>query len=119
MAEFNFKVGRSADVLSVQFYVNVISDVKNKISNRRRNRDFTATEMVVPVGLETEKDLVDECRRAPVLSLLSLLSSIQVWMSERQVSRRGKDFELSTVRKRLRLNRLTLNQVRKRFCVED
>ena len=27
--------------------------------------------------------------------------------------------ELSIVRKRLRLNRVTLNEVRKRFCVED
>ena len=45
-------------------------------------------EMVV--GLETEKDLEDERRRrASVLSLLSLslFSSIQVLMSDRQVSR--------------------------------
>ena len=42
------------------------------------------------VGLQTEKDLEDECRRrASVLSLLSLslFSSIQVLMSDRQVSR--------------------------------
>ena len=42
------------------------------------------------VGLETEKDLEDERRRrASVLSLLSpsLFSSIQIWMSDRQVSR--------------------------------
>ena len=83
-----FRVGRSADVLYVQFYAHVTFDVKTKISGRRRKRDFTATEMVV--GLETEKDLEDERRRrASVLSLLSLslFSSIQVWMSERQVSR--------------------------------
>ena len=65
-----FRVGRSADVLYVQFYAQVTFDVKTKISGRRRKRDFTATEMVV--GLETEKDLEDERRRrASVLSLLS------------------------------------------------
>ena len=81
------------------------------------------------VVLPTEKDLEDERRRrASVLSLLSLrvFSSIQVWMSDRQVSRediadwwKDRDLELSIVRERLRLNRVTLNQVRKRFCVED
>ena len=47
-------------------------------------------------------------------------------MSDRQVSRediadwwKDRDLELSIVRERLRLNRVTLNQVRKRFCVED
>ena len=43
------------------------------------------------VGLETEKDLEDErTKRVSVLSLfsLSLFSNIQVWMSERQVSRK-------------------------------
>ena len=39
-----FRVGRSTDVLCVQFYTNVISDVKTKIFGRRRKRDFTATE---------------------------------------------------------------------------
>ena len=42
------------------------------------------------MGLETKKDLEDKrVKRASVLSLfnLSLFSSIQVWMSERQVSR--------------------------------
>ena len=41
-------------------------------------------------GLETEKDLEDERRRrASILLLLSLslFSSIQVWVSDRQVSR--------------------------------
>ena len=79
------------------------------------------TEIVV--GLETEKDLEDErMRRVSVLSMfmLSLFSSIQIWMSERQVSRwRDRDLELIIIRKRLRLNRVTLNQVRRRFCVED
>ena len=75
------------------------------------------------VGLETEKDLEDErMRRVFVLSMfmLSLFSSIQIWMSERQVSRwRDRDLELIIIRKRLRLNRVIRNQVRKRFCVED
>ena len=39
-----FKVGRSADVLYVQFHAHVISDVKTKISGRRRKRYFTATD---------------------------------------------------------------------------
>ena len=46
------------------------------------------TEMVA--GLGTGKDLEDEqMRRASVLSLFSfsLFSSIQIWMSERQVSK--------------------------------
>ena len=79
-----------ADVLYVQFYVHVICDAETKISGIRRKRDFTATEMIV--DLETEKDLEDEhTRRTSVLSLfsLSLFSSIQVWMSERQISREG------------------------------
>ena len=65
-----FRVGRLADVLYVQFHAHVISDVKTKISSRRRKRYFTTTEMVV--GLQSEKDLEDERRRrASVLSLLS------------------------------------------------
>ena len=83
-----FRVGRSTDVLCVQFYTNVISDVKkNKISDRRR-KDISQTGMVV--DLETEKDLEDERRRrASVLPLLSLslFSKIQIWMSDGQVSR--------------------------------
>ena len=82
-----FRVDRSADVLYVQFHAQVISDVKAKISDRRR-KDISQTGMVV--DLETEKDLEDvRRRRASVLSLLSLslFSSIQVWMSNRQVSR--------------------------------
>ena len=55
-----FRVGRTADVLYLQFYAHVISDVKkNKISDRRR-KDISQTGMVV--DLETEKDLEDERR---------------------------------------------------------
>ena len=57
-------VGRSADVLYVQFHAHVISDVKTKISGRRRKRYFTATEMVV--GLQTEKYLEDEAGGGPL-----------------------------------------------------
>ena len=39
-----FRVGRSADVLYVQFHAHVISDVKTKISGRRRKTYFTATD---------------------------------------------------------------------------
>ena len=86
-----FRVGRSADVLHVQFHAHVISDVKTKISGRRR-KDISQPQTETVVGLPTEKDLEDERRRrASVLSLLnlSLFSSIQVWMSDRQVS--GED----------------------------
>ena len=38
-----FRVGRSADILYVQFHAHVISDVKTKISGRRRKQYFTAT----------------------------------------------------------------------------
>ena len=42
------------------------------------------------VGLETEEDLEDERRRrASVLSLLRLFSSIEVWKFDRQVFREG------------------------------
>ena len=56
----------------MQFYAHVISDVKTKISGRRRKKiSQPQTEMVV--GFEAEKDLEDERRkRASVLSLLSL-----------------------------------------------
>ena len=84
-----FRVGRSADVLYVQFYAHVISDVKTEISGRKE-KDISQPQTEMVVGLETEKDLEDERRRrASVLSLLSLslFSSIQIWMSDRQVSR--------------------------------
>ena len=84
-----FRVGRWADVLYAQFHARVISDVKTKISGRRR-KFFSQPQTEMVVDLETEKGLEDEhSRRASVLSLLSLslLSSIQVWMSDRQVSR--------------------------------
>ena len=74
------------------------------------------------VGLETEKDLEDERRRrASVLSLLSL--SLTDRFPEKilqiDVRWRDRDLELSVVRERLRLNLVTLNQVKNRFCVED
>ena len=65
------------------------SDVKIKIFGKEEKEiSQPQTEMVV--GLQTEKDSEDEHRRrASVLSLLSLslFSSIQVWMSDKQVSR--------------------------------
>ena len=84
-----FRVGRSADVLYVQFHAHVISDIKPRfLAEEEKYISQQKTEMVV--GLPTEKDLEDERRRrASVLPLLSLslFSSIQVWMSDRQVSR--------------------------------
>ena len=84
-----FRVGRPADVLCVQFHAHVISDVKTKISGRLE-KDISQPQTEMVVGLLTEKDLEDECRRrASVLPLLSLslFSKIQIWMSDGQVSR--------------------------------
>ena len=39
-----FRVGRTVDIPFVQFYAYVKSDVKTKISGRRRKRYFTATD---------------------------------------------------------------------------
>ena len=43
------------------------------------------------------------------------------WMSGRGggAGRGGRDLELSIIHRRLKLNRVVLNQVRKKFCVED
>ena len=85
-----FRVGRSADVLYVQFHAHVISEVKNPRFLAEEEKDISQPQTEMVVGLPTKKDLEDERRRrASVLSLLSLslFSSIQVWMSDRQVSR--------------------------------
>ena len=64
-----FRVGRSTDVLYVQFYAHVICNVETKDSGTRRKRDSTAPEMLV--GLETEKDLENErMRRSSVSSMI-------------------------------------------------
>ena len=55
-----FRVGRSADVLYVQFYAHVISDVKTNLAEEEKEMSQPQTEMVV--SLETEKDLEDERR---------------------------------------------------------
>ena len=92
-----FRVGRSADVLYVQFHAHVISDVKTMISGRRR-KNILQPQTEIVVGLPTEKDLENERRRrASVLSLLSLslFSRIQVLMSDKQVSREEKQTECS------------------------
>ena len=39
-----FRVGRSADVLYVQFYAHIFCDVETKISGRRRKTYVTATD---------------------------------------------------------------------------
>ena len=54
-----FRVGRSADVVYVQFYAHVISDVKTNISEEKESSQ-SQTEMVA--GLEIEKNLEDERR---------------------------------------------------------
>ena len=49
-----FRVGRSADVLYVQFYAHVISDVKTEISGRKE-KDISQPQTEMVVGLQTEK----------------------------------------------------------------
>ena len=85
------RVGRSADVLYVQFHAHVISDVKTKISGRRTKRYFTATDRDDSrfgdwKGLERKAQEEGFCFFIS-LSSLNLFSSIQVWMFDRQVSR--------------------------------
>ena len=41
-----FRVGRSAEVLYVQFYAHVVCDVETKISGRKRKIDSKATDTV-------------------------------------------------------------------------
>ena len=84
-----FRVGRSADVLHVKFHAHVTSDVKTKISGGRRKRYFTATDRDGSrfgdwKGLRRWEQEDGLCF---IIVKLSLFSSIQVWMSDRQVSR--------------------------------
>ena len=77
------------------------------------------------MGLETGMDLdleEERKRRASVLSLFSfsLFSSIQVWMSEKQVSREDIQYSVEcSVKLTVICKRLALSQVRKRFCEKD
>ena len=126
-----FRVGRSADVLYVQFHAHVISDVKTKISGRRRKRYFTATDrdgsrFGVWKGLRRWAQ--EEGLGFIIIKFKFVFQhpGLDVWQTgfQRRYCRlnvrwRDRDLELSIVHERLWLNRVTLNQVRKRFCVED
>ena len=126
-----FRVGRSADVVYVQFHAHVISDVKTKISGRRRKRYFTATDR----DDSRFADWKGLRRWAQEEGLCFIIVKFKFVFqhpgldSDRQVSREDTaDWMLDggtetwswvSSTKTLRLNRMTLNQVRKRFSVED
>ena len=126
-----FRVGRPADVLYVQFHAHVISNVKTKISGRRRKRYFTATDIDGSrlgdwKGLRRWAQEEGLCFIIVKFKFVFQHPGLDVWQTgfQRQYCRsnvrwRDRHFELSIVREKLRLNRVTLNQVRKRFCVED
>ena len=126
-----FRVGRSADVLHLQFYAHVISNVKTKISWRRRKRYFTATDRDGSrfgdwKGLGRWAQEEDLCFIIVKFQFVFLAFILGVWQTgfhrrycRLNVRLRDRNLELSIVRERLRLNRVTLNQVRRRFCVED
>ena len=72
----------------MQFNAHVICDVETRIL--AEDKDISQPQTEVVVGFQTEQDLEDKrMRRASVLSLfsLSLFSSIQVWVSERERER--------------------------------
>ena len=124
-----FRVGRSTDVLFVRFYTHVICDVETKISGRRRKRDFTATDRDDTRfgdwnGLGRWAHEKGLCLIVVVVFFQH--SGLDVWEAGFQkrycrlnVRWRDRDLEPSIIRKRLRLNRVTPNQVRKMFCLED
>ena len=121
-----FRVGRSANVLYVQFYAHVICDVETKISGRRRKRYFTATDrdgsrFADWKGLRgwAQEGL---CFIIVKFKFVFQHPGLDVWQTgfQRRYCRlnvrwRDRDLQLSIVGERLRLNRVTLNQVRKRF----
>ena len=126
-----FRIGRTADVLYVQFCAHVISDVKTKISGRRRKRYFTATDrdgsrFADWKGLRRWAQEEGLCLIIVKFKFVFQHPGLDVWQTgfQRRYCRlnvrwRDRDLELSIFRERLRLNRVTLNQVRKRFCVEE
>ena len=65
------------------------SGVSSWVITEKEEKEISQPQTEMILGLETEMDLEDErTRKASVLSLLLFFSSIQVWMSERQVSRK-------------------------------
>ena len=126
-----FRVGRSADVLHVQFYAHVIYDVKTKISGRRRKRDFTATDSY-GIWFRDWKGLGKWAQEEGLYFIIVKFKfvfqhpGLDVWQTcfQRRYCRlnvrwRDKDLKLSIIRERSRLNRVTMNQVGQKFCVED
>ena len=119
-----FRVGRSADVLYVQFHAHVISDVKTKISGRRRRRYFTATDRDDSrfgdwKGLRRWVQEEGLCFLIVKFKFVFKQTGFLGRYCRLNVRWRDRDLELSIICETLRLNKVTLNQVRERFCVED
>ena len=116
-----FRVGRSADVFHVQFHAHVTSDVKTKISGGRRKRYFTATDRDGSrfgdwKGLRRWAQEEGLCFIIVKFKFVFQHPGLDVWQTgfQRRYCRlnlrwRNRDLELSIVRERLRLNRVTLN----------
>ena len=116
-----FRVGRSADVLYLQFHAHVISDVKTKISGRRRKRYFTATDrdgsrFADWKGLRRWAQKEGFCLIIAKFKFVFQHPGLDVWQTgfQRRYCRlnarwRDRDLELSIIRERFRLNRVTLN----------
>ena len=114
-----FRVGRSADVLYVQFHAHVTSDVKTKISGRRRKRYFTATDRDGSrfgdwKGLRRWAQEEGLCFIIVKFKFVFQHPGLDVWQTgfQRRYCRlnvrwRDRDLELSIVRERLRLNQVT------------
>ena len=112
-----FRVGRSADVLHVQFHAHVTSDVKTKISGGRRKRYFTATDRDGSrfgdwKGLRRWAQEEGLC--FIIVKFVFQHPGLDVWQTgfQRRYCRlnvrwRDRDLELSIVRERLRLNQVT------------
>ena len=110
-----FRVGRSADVLYVQFHAHVISDVKTKISGRRRKRYFTSTDkdsgkFADWKGLRRWAQEEGLCFIIVKFKFVFQYPGLDVWQTgfQRKYSRlnvrwRDRDLELSIVREKLRL----------------
>ena len=75
------------------------------------------------MGLETGNDLEDEqLRRASALSLFSfsLFSSIQVWMSEKQVSREDTECSVEcSVKFTCHMQKTGTESSQKEVCIQD
>ena len=107
-----FRVGTSAGILCVQFHAHVISDVKTKISGRRRKRYFTAT----------DRDGIRFADRKFVFQHPGLdvrQTDFQRGHCRLNVRWRDRDLEVSIVRERFETQSSDTESSQKEVCVED